>query len=135
MRMISSLNCKWYNQYRWKWGHMVWYANNNQLFSIRYMREPITTSCHSALRITCEEYIETCTWEKVWERKLIIFWSKQHIGYKNYVLCTLKPHNNQLLYAMKMGSPKHSTINCRRIIDSGNIRQYALETIHIFWSS
>ena len=43
----------------------------------------------------------------------------------------LKPHNNQLFYAMTMRKPKDATINYRRITHR-NVWQYVLGKIRIF---
>ena len=65
---------------------------------------------------TIEDHMRRISWQHVRERKFILFSSNNiRDTSKNYVLYTLKPHNNQLFYAMKMGKPKDA-INYRRII-------------------
>ena len=114
--------------YWWKWGHMVWYLpHNNQLYSIE-MREPITTHVIQNYWTSYDKNVLTsCMWEKVY----IIQFKQYTRYYNNYVLDTLKPHNNQLFYAMKMGKPKDA-INYRRII-YWRQWQYVLGTICTYY--
>ena len=81
---------------------------------------------------TIEDHMIRISWQHVRERKFILFSSNNiRDTYKNYVLYTLKPHNNQLFYAMKMGKPKDA-INYRRII-YWRQWQYVLGTICTYY--
>jgi len=128
MRIISSMKYEWYNQYRWKWG--IWFGMHNITINFIQSRWGNLTPPHVSFN-TIEDNMWRMSWQHVRERKFILFRSKQFMRYKNYVLYTLKPHNNQLFYAMKMGKPKDA-INYRRII-YWRQWQYVLGTICTYY--